>query len=186
VEVGCPAPTGAARIGTVVQEGLDAVDDERLAGGAPDAIPTDFAATGAAADPNRAPPACDASGADRRAVPRHASGYSVVVRHIRAGNGRSAVEEAWAWHGAPARGELLDVSLTGLACLVLQPLERGQRIDIQLWNLRRDVRLERAATVLRCLPAGPNRWKVVCRLATPLGVDDLQWVAQHLLPHPIV
>lgn len=132
------------------------------------------------------PGAGDAFGENRRNLPRHAGGCSVLVQHLGGERVHDPLRRAWAWHGSPARGDLLDVSLAGIACLMQQPLERGRRIDVRLWNPRRDVRLERSAIVLRCSPVEPDRWKVVCRFATPLGVDDLQWVAQHVLPHPIV
>ncbi|MEO1994311.1 MAG: PilZ domain-containing protein [Planctomycetaceae bacterium] len=105
--------------------------------------------------------------ADRRLFPRHQSSYTVSVW--------SNTDEA-----SPAnqpnsvfRGELIDMSLNGIALKLPKPLQPRHSICLKMRNPVTLRELEVGAQVVRCLPSKSQEWKVVCYFNRHLSIEQL-------------
>ena len=108
--------------------------------------------------------------ADRRLFPRHQLSYTVCVQpddHSR------SVELASDGSQGVFRGEMIDLSLNGIALMLPKPLAPSRSIRLQLRNPVSMQELKIKAQVVRCLPSKSQAWKVVCIFDQHLSVEQL-------------
>jgi len=107
---------------------------------------------------------------DRRQFPRHRSSYVVSV-WPRDGSGTTDALQ----NQPPVviRGEMIDLSLNGIAIKLLKPLQPNIAITVNLRNPVNGHSLEVSGTVIRCLPGDGQEWKVVCCFAHHLSIEQL-------------
>jgi hypothetical protein len=126
------------------------------------------------------------SGRDRRAHPRHESGCIVAVlpQSNRTPASRDRIE--WLLRSTQLRGQLVDVSMTGLAMRLSEPLECHSRIELRITNPRFNQHVDCSAKVLRCQKAGDGHWQIVCRFERSLTFPQLHRIGRHLFASTIV
>lgn len=74
----------------------------------------------------------------------------------------------------------MDVSMSGAALRMAEPLDQGEIILLRLSNRRFDVSVDRKATVLRCLPDGEGSWKIVCQYDSKLTFEQVDVLGKGL------
>ncbi len=130
-------------------------------------------------------PAAATSGRDRRAFPRRPSECGVAVFRL-SERGHVGAQHDWLLHGTKVRGELLDVSMNGVAFLIGRPVERGETLLLRLHNRRTNYVADCRADVLRALPTDDKRWKVVCRFARHLTFEQVCALGRQLFETAVV
>lgn len=122
----------------------------------------------------------DADAAERRAFPRRDSGSTVSIHRPRDQAAMSGQETSWLHHASRLKGSLMDVSMSGAALRMAEPLDQGEIILLRLSNRRFDVSVDRKATVLRCLPDGEGSWKIVCQYDSKLTFEQVDVLGKGL------
>jgi hypothetical protein len=117
--------------------------------------------------------------ADHRRFPRRsAGGYVSVVRWL---GDRELTPEwtDWLMQTTGLTGELVDLSRSGLALLLLQPLSVGDVVVARLSQQDSAETLDVIAEVVRVVDLGDHRWKIMTQFQTPLEFDDAYDFAHH-------
>lgn len=125
-------------------------------------------------------------GQDRRAHPRHESGCIVSVLPEAASRNLSRDRIEWLLRSTELRGQLVDVSMTGLAMNLSRPLESNERISLRVSNPRFDHHVDCVARVLRCHQDPEEGWQIVCRFERSLSFQQLHQIGRHLFSSTIV
>jgi len=107
---------------------------------------------------------------DRRQFPRHRSSYVVSVRPD---GGSATTDLLQSQSTAAIRGEMIDLSLNGIAFKLLKPLQPDSQITVNLRNPVNGCNLRMSGLVIRCLPGDGQEWKVVCCFEHHLSVEQL-------------
>jgi hypothetical protein len=108
---------------------------------------------------------------DRRECPRRDGQGMVTV----AAMDRSRLEHRgqhpqWL-HEHGVTGELLDLSMSGLALALIEPQPVGAWLLVRISAPRTDETADGMAQVVRVVDFGDGRWKIVARFAQPLSFD---------------
>lgn len=123
---------------------------------------------------------------DRRQFPRRDSHCTVcIVRHVN-GAMPSLSRLDWQMRASQLRGELLDISMNAAAFQLSEPLKADESLHLRIRNPRSDLSIDTEARVLRCTPAEPRQWKVVCRIKQNLTVDQLHNFGYQLFSSHVV
>lgn len=123
--------------------------------------------------------------ADRRRLPRHESGCVVAV--CRCGQTIPMNRVTWKWrlHASRLKGDLLDISLTGLAIALSNQLPADEHILLQIRNSRLDQSIDCSARVIRTI-AVDGGWRTVCEFLEPLGLETIHRVARRVTNGEII
>ncbi len=111
---------------------------------------------------------------ERRALPRRTGTAVVRVVRVPASGSMTSQQRNWELHGTPLRGELEEISLHSVACLLGEPFSPGEAVYVRMTNPRTHRTLDVPAEVVRVrFLNGDDRWKVVYRLQRSLTLCEL-------------
>lgn len=122
------------------------------------------------------------SGTDRRLYPRRDSDGSVTVCRRPTLNrlAQASPEMPWKLHSSALKGALIDVSMTGMALSLAEPLAPDTPILLQVSSRHLDEPLDVAAKVLRCTPFEQGGWRVVCQLDSRLTFEQVHLLGRQM------
>lgn len=123
---------------------------------------------------------------ERRVLPRRTGTAVVRVVRIPTQGSMTSQQRNWELHGTPLRGELEEISLQSVACLLGEPFSPGEAVYVRLTNPRTHRTLDVPAEVVRVrFLNGDDRWKVVCQLHRSLTLCELHQFAYASEPLPV-
>ena len=110
--------------------------------------------------------------ADRRRFPRHES--SAVVRVYLLGERKSLnpIEREWRLHSTPLRGQLADVSMSGVALLMDESVPSGTHLWLR-FSKPIDKSIERTIRVVNVIPQDSGQWQIVGELLQRLSLAEV-------------
>lgn len=117
--------------------------------------------------------------ADHRRFPRRSAGGYVSVVRLPADSELTPEWTNWLMQTTGLTGELVDLSRSGLALLLLQPLSVGDVIVARLSQQDSAETLDVVAEVVRVVDLGDHRWKIMTQFQTPLEFDEAYDFARH-------
>jgi len=126
------------------------------------------------------------SSLDRRQLPRRESECVVAVVRCLPDERLTAERISWKLHAARFKGQLFDVSMSGIALYLPEPLEPGEKVLLRISNLTIDRYVDTAAIVLRCRPSVEGGCNVVCRFQKNLSFPQIHIVGRSLFASTIV
>lgn len=127
------------------------------------------------------------STSERRQFPRRDSGCTVKM-HVLGENETQGDERHtdWLLRSSPVGAELLDISMSGLALEVTEPVPENARLLLRLENRQFDRRLDTIAVVLRCEIEPDGSRRIVCRFERKLSFEQVHDFGRHLFRSAIV
>lgn len=123
---------------------------------------------------------------DRRAHPRRESGCQVAVCPRSAQCNLTPQHIEWALHAAELKGRLVDVSMSGLAMELAEPIEAQTQVYMRISNRNLDRKIDTCGRILRCVENEAGQWNLVCRLEKNLSFEQLHYLGKHLFASTIV
>ncbi len=119
---------------------------------------------------------------ERRAFPRRDSGCVVAVgrlgkREQQTRPGITVVNQqtsSWQLHATHLRGELINISMNGIAFQLTEPLPHEERLVLRLAKPGFDCHIDARATVLRCMQQDRRSWQIVCQFEKNLTFQQTQ------------
>jgi hypothetical protein len=113
-----------------------------------------------------------AQGDDRSALPRRDSRCVVSVHLLGQDPLPSSHKAERLLHSCRLKGELVDISMNGLALLLHEPIEQGSRVLLRLANRRVGRTLDLPGYAVRAASQGNGQWKVMCRFDQKLTFEQ--------------
>lgn len=126
------------------------------------------------------------SGMDRRKLPRRESECIVSICRCRGEERLTAERIAWMLHATKSKGQLIDVSMSGVGFHIMEALAAGSEILLRISNRTIDKQIDTSATILRSRAAGDGGWDVVCRFHKHLTFEQIHTVGRSLFAATIV
>jgi hypothetical protein len=80
----------------------------------------------------------------------------------------------------PLRGLVVDISMTGVACILPQRLEPGTVVYLRLTGQLAGSRVDTQGSVLRAMPCSGKQWLTVCTLKSPLPLHQIDMVRDQI------
>jgi hypothetical protein len=121
-------------------------------------------------------------GMDRRAYPRRESdGFVTVCR--RSSPSRlhcNSPELPWKIHASTLKGALIDVSVTGIALSLSEPLPTNAPLLLQVSSRHLAEPLEVAGSVLRCTALDGGQWRIICQLESRLTFEQVHLLGKQM------
>jgi PilZ domain len=130
--------------------------------------------------------ATSTSGIDRRQLPRRESECIVAVWPCLPDERLTAERILWKLHAAQLKGQLFDVSMSGIAVYLPSPLQPGVKVLLRISNRTIDRHVDTAAIVLRCRQSVEGGWNIVCRFHKNLSFEQIHVVGRSLFASTIV
>jgi len=116
---------------------------------------------------------------DQRYFPRRtAAGFVSVVR-FPPGAEVTPQWTDWLMQTSGLTGELVDLSRSGLALVLLQPFTMGDAVVVRLSQQDSDDTLDAVAEVVRSIDLGDQRWKIMAQFTRPLDFEKAYEFASH-------
>ncbi len=115
----------------------------------------------------------------RRRFPRHESGCIVSVCQCGQTVPLNKVTWKWRLHASRTKGDLLDISMGGLALLLESQLVPGDQVLLRIRNPRLDQSIDCSARVVRTIEA-QGGWRTVCDFHESLTLDTIHRVARRV------
>lgn len=110
-------------------------------------------------------------GSDRREFPRRPSGSTVAI--VENADTLPVRDREWQLYSSQLTGQLIDVSLNGIAFQLGQPLEIQRPVWLRLHSAAFDTSIDIRAFVLKNEALDPGQFKIVCRFEQHLSVEQL-------------
>ncbi len=123
---------------------------------------------------------------DRRLFPRRESASRAIL-HCCEDEDHSLVQDAhWKFHSSELRGDILDVSMSGVAIEVCKELEQDQRVFLRLLSQRLEQPIDLSGRVVRSIPIEPELWKILCEFDRRLSFEQVNTLGLNLFPSEYV
>ena len=140
------------------------------------------------------PRASNSIGMDRRAYPRRDSDGVVTVCRRSVGNRlfQRSPNLSWNLHASELKGRLLDVSMTGMALTLSEPLPEGTPVSLQVTSRSLDQPAEVTGRVLRCIALDKrdgdeeSGWRLVCQLDDRLTFEQVHSLGKQMFAYTMV
>jgi hypothetical protein len=126
------------------------------------------------------------SGMDRRRLPRRESDCIVSICRCRGEERLTAERIAWMLHATKLKGQLIDVSMSGVGFYIKESLAAGSEILLRISNRMVDKQVDTSATIIRSRPVSKGGWDVVCRFHKNLTFEQIHTVGRSLFAATIV
>jgi hypothetical protein len=124
--------------------------------------------------------------ADRRNLPRRESECNVTICPLASDERPTADKIEWLIHSGKRRGQLIDVSMSGVALHLDEELAPGTRVILRISNRTIDRHVNALARVLRCRAESGTGWSVVCRFEKNLSFEQIHQIGRNLFAATIV
>jgi len=85
----------------------------------------------------------------------------------------------WLMQTSGLTGELVDLSRSGLALVLLQPFAAGDALVVRLSQQDSDDTLDAVVEVVRSIDLGDQRWKIMAQFTRPLDFEEAYEFASH-------
>lgn len=133
-------------------------------------------------------------GMDRRAYPRRDSDGVVTVCRRSVGNRllQRSPNLSWNLHASELKGRLIDVSMTGMALTLAEPLPEGTPVSLQVSSRSLDRPAEVTGRVLRCIAIDKrdgdedSGWRLVCQLDDRLTFEQVHSLGKQMFAYTMV
>ncbi len=126
------------------------------------------------------------SAVDRRRLPRRESECAVDIYPFSGNERLSSDRIVWMIHAADMHGQLIDVSMSGVALHLAEPLAPATRIALRMTNRSLNRHVDALAKVLRCSPDADGGWSIVCRFDKNLTFEQIHLIGRTLFAGTIV
>ncbi|HUQ68072.1 MAG TPA: PilZ domain-containing protein [Planctomycetaceae bacterium] len=122
----------------------------------------------------------DSSSTDeQRYFPRRAAAGFVSVVRFPPGAELTPQWTDWLMQTSGLTGELVDLSRSGLALVLLQPFAAGDALVVRLSQQDSDDTLDAVVEVVRSIDLGDQRWKIMAQFTKPLDFEEAYEFASH-------
>jgi len=109
---------------------------------------------------------------DRRAFPRRFGDCTIsIIRNDQANN---RTHGDWAIHSTSIKGELIDISLSGIAFSTEEELSEKETLRLRITNRSLQSELDRTATVLRTSPSEDGLQRIICQFHHNLPFEQIR------------
>lgn len=125
-------------------------------------------------------------GMERRKLPRRESECVVSICLCQGEERLTADRIAWLLHSTKLKGQLIDVSMSGVAFHFKESLAAGSRILLRISNRTIDKQVDTSATILRFRAVRDGGWDMVCRFEKNLTFEQIHTVGRSLFAATIV
>lgn len=115
---------------------------------------------------------------DRRECPRRDSFGFVSVARFPQGSDVTPQWLDWLLETSGIAGELIDLSMSGVALLLLQPLSEQEEVALRLTQRESTLSIDTTARVIRSIDIGDGRWKIVAQFRQPLTFEQAFHLSQ--------
>ena len=123
---------------------------------------------------------------ERRGYPRRASRCFVTICRPQDEVDSSAYRQAWKMHNSRIRGQLADISRSGISFLSWHPFKIGEPLRLRITNPLYDLSIETTGHVLRQEHAADGSWHAICHFEEALSYQQIDFFGKHLFVTDIV
>jgi len=133
-----------------------------------------------AVDPELEQSSVKKSGADRRGFPRRESDSVVSLYFLKPDEWVNEQKRDWLLHSTKTKGQLIDLSMSGIAFELDCKIAAERRVLLRLTNQTLQQKLDTDAIVIRSEPTTENRWQIFCRFEKHLSLEEIHSFSKHV------